>query len=64
MVFTLINMVLKFAPIGVFGLMAYVTADHGFFRAGPSRLAGAVNYAVMLFFMIVVCSVDADVVAT
>ncbi len=56
-VFTLINMVLKFAPIGVFGLMAYVTADHGFSVLGHLGSLVAVNYAVMLFFMIVVCSV-------
>ena len=55
-VFTLINMVLKFAPIGVFGLMAYVTADHGFSVLGHLGSLVAVNYAVMLFFMIVVCS--------
>jgi Na+/H+-dicarboxylate symporter len=56
-VFTLINMVLKFAPIGVFGLMAYVTADHGFSVLGHLGSLVAVNYLAMLFFMIVVCSV-------
>jgi Na+/H+-dicarboxylate symporter len=56
-VFKLIDMVLKFAPIGVFGLMAYVTADHGFSVLGHLGSLVAVNYAVMLFFMIVICSV-------
>ena len=56
-VFKLIHMVLKFAPIGVFGLMAYVTADHGFSVLGHLGSLVAVNYAVMLFFMIVVCGV-------
>ena len=55
-VFTLINIVLKFAPIGVFGLMAYVTADHGFSVLGHLGSLVVVNYVVMLFFMIVVCS--------
>jgi Na+/H+-dicarboxylate symporter len=54
-VFKLIHMVIKFAPIGVFGLMAYVTADHGFSVLGHLGALVAVNYAVMLFFMIVVC---------
>lgn len=56
-VFKLIHMVLKFAPIGVFGLMAYVTADHGFSVLGHLGSLVVVNYAVMLFFMIVVCAV-------
>lgn len=56
-VFKLISMVLKFAPIGVFGLMAYVTADHGFSVLGHLGALVAVNYVVMLFFMLVVCSV-------
>ncbi|GLQ46731.1 dicarboxylate:amino acid:cation symporter DAACS family protein [Dyella lipolytica] len=55
-VFKLIDMVLKFAPIGVFGLMAYVTADHGFSVLGHLGSLVAVNYVVMLFFMIVICS--------
>ena len=56
-VFKLIHMVLKFAPIGVFGLMAYVTADHGFSVLGHLGSLVVVNYAVMLFFMIVICGV-------
>jgi Na+/H+-dicarboxylate symporter len=55
-VFKLIHMVLKFAPIGVFGLMAYVTADHGFSVLGHLGALVAVNYVVMLFFMLIVCS--------
>jgi Na+/H+-dicarboxylate symporter len=56
-VFKLIGMVLKFAPFGVFGLMAFVTADRGFSVLGHLGSLVVVNYAVMLFFMIVVCSV-------
>lgn len=56
-IFKLIDMVLKFAPIGVFGLMAFVTADHGFAVLGHLGSLVAVTYAVMLFFMIVICSV-------
>ncbi|MGC1547215.1 MAG: dicarboxylate/amino acid:cation symporter [Rhodanobacter sp.] len=55
-VFKLISMVLKFAPYGVFGLMAYVTADHGFSVLGHLGALVAVNYATMIFFMVVVCS--------
>jgi Na+/H+-dicarboxylate symporter len=55
-VYTLINMVLKFAPIGVFGLMAFVTADHGFAVLNHLGVLVAVNYAVMLAFMLIVCS--------
>ncbi|GLQ90266.1 dicarboxylate/amino acid:cation symporter [Dyella flagellata] len=55
-VFKLIHMVLKFAPLGVFGLMAYVTADHGFAVLGHLGSLVAVGYASMLLFMIVVCS--------
>jgi Na+/H+-dicarboxylate symporter len=55
-VFKLISMVLKFAPIGVFGLMAYVTADHGFSVLGHLGALVLVNYAVMIFFMVGVCS--------
>jgi Na+/H+-dicarboxylate symporter len=55
-VYTLISMVLKFAPIGVFGLMAYVTADHGFAVLNHLGALVAVNYVVMIFFMVVVCS--------
>ncbi|GFZ96603.1 dicarboxylate/amino acid:cation symporter [Dyella caseinilytica] len=56
-VFKLIGMVLKFAPIGVFGLMAYVTADHGFAVLGHLGSLVAVSYGVMIFFMLVVYSV-------
>ncbi|MGV2292398.1 dicarboxylate/amino acid:cation symporter [Trinickia sp. YCB016] len=56
-VFKLIGMVLKFAPFGVFGLMAFVTADRGFSVLGHLASLVVVNYAVMLFFMIVVCSI-------
>lgn len=56
-VYALINMVLKFAPIGVFGLMAYVTADHGFSVLNHLGALVAVNYVVMLTFMLLVCSV-------
>jgi Na+/H+-dicarboxylate symporter len=55
-VFKLIHMVLKFAPIGVFGLMAYVTADHGFAVLGQLASLVAVGYAAMLLFMLGVCS--------
>lgn len=55
-VFKLIGMVLKFAPFGVFGLMAYVTTDHGFSVLGHLGALVGVAYAVMLFFMVVVCS--------
>jgi Na+/H+-dicarboxylate symporter len=55
-VFKLIGMVLKFAPIGVFGLMAYVTADHGFSVLGHLGALVAVAYAVMIFFMLVLCA--------
>jgi Na+/H+-dicarboxylate symporter len=55
-VFKLIGMVLKVAPFGVFGLMAYVTADHGFSVLGHLSALVGVAYAVMLFFMVVVCS--------
>jgi Na+/H+-dicarboxylate symporter len=55
-VFKLIGMVLKFAPIGVFGLMAYVTADHGFSVLGHLGALVAVAYAVMIFFMVVICA--------
>ncbi|RUL72991.1 dicarboxylate/amino acid:cation symporter [Dyella choica] len=55
-VFKLIHMVLKFAPLGVFGLMAYVTADHGFAVLGHLGSLVAVGYASMLLFMLVVCS--------
>ena len=55
-VFKLIGMVLKFAPIGVFGLMAYVTADHGFSVLGHLGTLVAVAYAVMIFFMLVLCA--------
>lgn len=54
-VFKLIHMVLTFAPIGVFGLMAYVTADRGFSVLGHLGSLVAVGYASMLLFMIVVC---------
>ncbi|MFM0515420.1 dicarboxylate/amino acid:cation symporter [Paraburkholderia sp. RL17-373-BIF-A] len=54
-VFKLITMVLKFAPFGVFGLMAFVTADHGFAVLGHLGALVAVNYATFLFFMIVMC---------
>ncbi|WP_206997983.1 dicarboxylate/amino acid:cation symporter [Trinickia mobilis] len=57
-VFKLIGMVLKFAPFGVFGLMAFVTADRGFSVLGHLGSLVAVNYLVLLFFMIVVCSVS------
>lgn len=56
-VYKLINMVLKFAPIGVFGLMAYVTADHGFSVLNHLGALVAVNYVVMISFMVIVCSV-------
>ena len=55
-VYKLINMVLKFAPIGVFGLMAYVTADHGFSVLNHLGALVAVNYVVMISFMVIVCS--------
>ncbi|GLQ96139.1 dicarboxylate/amino acid:cation symporter [Dyella mobilis] len=55
-VFKLIGMVLKFAPFGVFGLMAHVTADHGFSVLGHLGALVGVAYAVMLFFIVVVCS--------
>jgi Na+/H+-dicarboxylate symporter len=55
-VFKLIGMVLKFAPIGVFGLMAYVTADHGFSVLGHLGALVAVAYVVMVFFMLVLCA--------
>ncbi|RDS80024.1 dicarboxylate/amino acid:cation symporter [Dyella psychrodurans] len=55
-VFKLIHMVLKFAPFGVFGLMAYVTADHGFSVLGHLGSLVAVNYAAILFFLLVICS--------
>lgn len=55
-VFKLIGMVLRFAPIGVFGLMAYVTADHGFSVLGHLGALVAVAYAVMIFFMLVLCA--------
>jgi Na+/H+-dicarboxylate symporter len=55
-VFKLIGMVLKFAPIGVFGLMAYVTADHGFSVLGHLGTLVAVAYVVMVFFMLVLCA--------
>lgn len=55
-VYKLINMVLKFAPIGVFGLMAFVTADHGFSVLNHLGALVAVNYAVMISFMVIVCS--------
>ncbi|NMV36290.1 dicarboxylate/amino acid:cation symporter [Ralstonia insidiosa] len=56
-VFKLIGMVLKLAPAGVFGLMAYVTADHGFSALGHLGSLVAVNYAVLAVVMIVMCSV-------
>jgi Na+/H+-dicarboxylate symporter len=56
-VYKLISMVLIFAPIGVFGLMAFVTADHGFSVLNHLGALVAVNYVVMIFFMVVVCSV-------
>ena len=56
-VFKLIGMVLKFAPVGVFGLMAYVTADHGFSALGHLGSLVAVNYAVLAVVMIAMCSV-------
>lgn len=56
-VFKLVGMVLTFAPIGVFGLIAYVTADHGFSVLGQLGTLVVVNYVVMLFFMVVVCAV-------
>jgi len=56
-VFKLIGMVLKLAPVGVFGLMAYVTADHGFSALGHLGSLVAVNYAVLAVVMIVMCSV-------
>ncbi|QAU23761.1 dicarboxylate/amino acid:cation symporter [Dyella sp. M7H15-1] len=56
-VFKLVDMVLRFAPIGVFGLMTYVTADHGFSVLGHLGALVAVNYAVMIFFMVVICAV-------
>ena len=56
-VFKLIGMVLKFAPFGVFGLMAYVTADHGFAVLGHLGSLVAVSYGVMIFYMIVMYSV-------
>lgn len=55
-VFKLIGMVLTFAPIGVFGLMAYVTADRGFSVLGHLGALVAVAYAVMIFFMLVLCA--------
>lgn len=55
-IYKLIHMVLAFAPIGVFGLMAHITADHGFTVLGHLSVLVAVNYGVMLFFMIVLCS--------
>ncbi|WP_199030111.1 dicarboxylate/amino acid:cation symporter [Ralstonia sp. ASV6] len=55
-VFKLIGMVLKFAPAGVFGLMAYVTADHGFSALGHLGSLVAVNYAVLVVVMLVMCS--------
>ena len=56
-VFKLIGMVLKFAPVGVFGLMAYVTADHGFSALGHLGSLVAVNYVVLAVVMIGMCSV-------
>ena len=55
-VFKLINMVLKFAPIGVFGLIAYVTADHGFSVLGHLGKLVGVAYVVMAFFLVVFCA--------
>ncbi|KWO47966.1 sodium:dicarboxylate symporter [Burkholderia sp. MSMB1459WGS] len=55
-VFRLIGMVLKFAPLGVFGLMAYVTADHGFSALGHLGSLVAVNYVVMAVVMTVFCA--------
>jgi Na+/H+-dicarboxylate symporter len=55
-VFKLIAMVLKFAPLGVFGLMACVTADHGLSVLGHLGALVAVNYAVLLFFVILASS--------
>jgi Na+/H+-dicarboxylate symporter len=55
-VFKLMLMVLKFAPFGVFGLMAFVTADHGFTVLGHLGALVAVNYVAFLFFMLVMCS--------
>ncbi|KVO11056.1 sodium:dicarboxylate symporter [Burkholderia ubonensis] len=55
-VFKLIGMVLKFAPLGVFGLMAYVTADHGFTALGELGSLVAVNYVVMIAVMVIVSS--------
>jgi Na+/H+-dicarboxylate symporter len=55
-VFKLINMVLKFAPFGVFGLIAYVTADHGFAVLGHLGKLVGVAYLVMAFFLVVLCS--------
>jgi len=55
-VFKLIHIVLVFAPIGVFGLMAYVTADHGFSVLGHLGALVAVTYAALLIFMFVICS--------
>ncbi|MBE1159923.1 dicarboxylate/amino acid:cation symporter [Dyella acidiphila] len=57
-VFQLVNMALKFAPAGVFGLMAYVTADRGFAVIGRLSALAAVNYAVMIFFMLGLCTVS------
>lgn len=56
-VFKLIHMVLTFAPFGVFGLMAYVTADHGFSVLGHLASLVVVNYVVVVFFLIAICSV-------
>lgn len=55
-VFRLVGMVLKFAPVGVFGLIAYVTADHGFSALGHLGSLVAVNYVVLLVVMIVFSS--------
>lgn len=55
-VFKLIGMVLKLAPLGVFGLMAYVTADHGFSALGHLGSLVGVIYAVLAAVMLILCS--------
>lgn len=56
-VFKLIGMVLKFAPVGVFGLMAYVTADHGFSALGHLGALVGVIYVVLALVVFGLCSV-------
>jgi len=58
-VFTVVNMVMKFAPIGAFGAMAYTVGRFGLASLGPlARLIGTFWLTSVLFVVIVLGAIS------